>query len=335
MSEPRLIQAIESDVLSLPDAGRIAVLRPRADTDLGALPRDRVHVIQGFRPDHDAFVAQGFDTGIAPEGDYGAALVCITRSKTQSRALIAQAHAITGGGLVIVDGQKTDGIESLLKDCRKRAEVSAPVSRAHGKLFAFRGGDFADWAAPDPAPNAGGYVTSPGVFSADGIDPGSAMLAAALPAKLPKTVADLGAGWGYLSRATLDRQGVETLHLVEAEHSALDCARANVTDPRAVFHWADALTFTPDAPLDAVVTNPPFHSGRAADPDLGRAFIAAAAGMLRPSGRLWLVANRHLPYEAEIARRFDDVAEVAGDRKFKVLRATKPRRHPSRNRPAR
>lgn len=326
MSDSRLIQAFEDADVALPENGRILILRPRGDTDLGALPRDRVHVVQGFRPDHDAFAAQGYETALKPDGPYGAALVCITRSKDESRALIALASRMTGGGLVIVDGQKTDGIESLLKECRKRADVGAPISRAHGKLFAFSGGDFADWIASDPAPNADGFTTCPGVFSADGIDPGSAMLAAALPAKLPKTIADLGAGWGYLARAILERTGVDTLHLVEAEAQALDCARANVTDPRAQFHWADALTFAPPAPLDAVVTNPPFHSGRAADPDIGRAFIAAAAGMLKPSGRLWLVANRHLPYETEIARQFGDVKEVAGDRKFKVLLAAKPRR---------
>jgi len=327
MSMSRLTQALQTDALVLPGTGRIAVLRPRAGMDLSELPRDRVQVIQGFRPDHDAFVAAGYAVGVAPEGGFGAAIVCATRSKTEARALIAQGAAITQGGLVAVDGQKTDGIESLLKDCRKRADVGAVMSKAHGKLFSFTGGDFADWAA-DPAGQAiaDGFITVPGVFSADGIDPGSAMLAAALPAKLPKRVADLGAGWGYLARAILQRQGVQALHLVEADHAALDCARRNIVDPRVQFHWADALQFHPDAPLDAVVMNPPFHTTRSADPALGKAFIAAAAAMLKPAGRLWLVANRHLPYDTEAAKLFTDVQEIAGDRSFKILLAAKPRR---------
>ncbi|MDJ0858941.1 MAG: methyltransferase, partial [Dinoroseobacter sp.] len=71
---------------------------------------------------------------------------------------------------------------------------------------------------------------------------------------------------------------------------------------------------------------PPFHTSRAAHPQLGRSFIAAAAGMLKPSGRLWLVANRHLPYETEARSLFTEVQEVAGDNRFKILLAAKPRR---------
>lgn len=327
MPTSRLTQAIDDQSVVLPDTGRIAVLSPRADMDLSALPQDRVHVIQGFRPDHDALAAAGFDVGTAPTGAYAAALVCLPRAKAQTRAMVAEAVALTGGGLVVVDGQKTDGIESLLKEVRRRTEVEAVISKAHGKLFSFQGGDFADWAA-DPAGQviAEGFVTRLGVFSADSIDAGSAALAAALPADLPKNVADLGAGWGYLSRAILARKGVATLHLVEADHAALECARQNVTDPRAQFHWADARRFRPSPPLDAVVTNPPFHTNRASDPDLGRAFIAAAAGMLKPSGRLYLVANRHLPYETEAQKLFQEVREIAGDRSFKILLAAKPRR---------
>ena len=326
MADPRLTTALEDGAIVLPPKGRIAVFRPRAETDLSALPRERVHVIQGFRPDHDAFAAQGFDVGVAPEGRYGAALVCLPRSKAEARALVAAAVAASDGP-VLIDGQKTDGVESLLRDIRKRVDVGAVTSKAHGKLFAFSGGDFSDWAV-DPAGQqiAGGYVTAPGVFSADRVDAGSAALAAALPAKLPKRIADLGAGWGYLAGAILSRPGVKELHLIEADHAALDCARRNVTDPRARFHWADATRFTGEAGFDAVVTNPPFHTSRAADPSIGRAFIAAAAGLLKPSGRLWLVANRHLPYEAEAAMHFLEVQEIAGDRSFKVLQAAKPRR---------
>lgn len=325
MSDSRLVTALESGTARLPDAGRIAVFRPRAGDDLSALPVERVHVIQGFRPDHDALAARGFDTGVAASGDYAAALVCVPRAKSEARALVAEAMACTGGGPVIVDGQKTDGVESLLKECRKMGIVGEVLSKAHGKLFTLTGGDFSSWAV-DPAGQAlpDGFQTAPGVFSADAVDDGSAALAAALPEKMTGRIADLGAGWGYLAARVLDRPGVSEMHLIEAEHAALDCARRNVTDPRAVFHWADALTWRPDQPFDAIVCNPPFHQGRRPDPALGRGFIAAAAAMLKPSGRLWLVANRHLPYETEALARFREVKEVAGTGRFKILAAGKP-----------
>jgi 16S rRNA (guanine1207-N2)-methyltransferase len=330
MKISRISLALDTGALILPDTGRIAVFRPRSDEDLSGLPQDRVHVIQGFKPDHDAFVAQGYDTGVAPSGDYAVAIVFIPRAKAEARALIAEAADRVGvDGLVLVDGQKTDGIDSVFKDCRKHASVSPALSKAHGKLFWFAAGiGFADWAATGPTKVAGGFQTVAGVFSADGVDRGSAALAAALPDKLPNRVVDLGAGWGYLSFEILKRESVKELHLVEAEHAALECARANITDPRAQFHWADGTAFKlPRQPVDLVVTNPPFHMTRAADPNIGRAFINAAAEMLSPPGHLLLVANRHLPYEKTLAEMFRTVEEVAGGASFKVLRATHPLRH--------
>jgi 16S rRNA (guanine1207-N2)-methyltransferase len=139
-------------------------------------------------------------------------------------------------------------------------------------------------------------------------------------------IADLGAGWGWLSREILRRPAVKSLHLVEADHAALDCARQNVSDARAAFHWADATRWAPETPLDAVVTNPPFHVGRRADPALGRAFLEAGARMLAPHGQLWLVANRHLPYETTLDALFRDVTEIGGDSRFKILQAARKRR---------
>jgi 16S rRNA (guanine1207-N2)-methyltransferase len=173
-----------------------------------------------------------------------------------------------------------------------------------------------------------GLRTVPGVFSADGPDPASVLLAAALPDRLPATAADLGAGWGYLSRAILSRSGVATLHLVEADLAALDCARANLPDPRAVFHWADATRWRPPAPLGAVVMNPPFHSGRTADPSLGVAFLHAAHASLAPEGCLWMVANRHLPYDATLGALFHEVEDRGGTAAFRLTQARRPRRNP-------
>lgn len=152
------------------------------------------------------------------------------------------------------------------------------------------------------------------------------MLADHLPEKLGKCVADLGAGWGYLSARLLEREGVRTVHLVEADSEALNCARENIADPRARFHWADATTWQSPDRLDTVVMNPPFHTERRANPALGRAFVVAAARLLAPPGQLWMVANRHLAYEATLAEAFSDVQEIAGDNRFKILRAARPSR---------
>ena len=94
--------------------------------------------------------------------------------------------------------------------------------------------------------------------------------------------------------------------------------RANVA-----FHWHD-VTQGLSTHYDTIVMNPPFHAQSRADrPDLGRRFIEVAAQALRPRGRLVLVANRHLPYEAVLGERFAQVRVLEDTGGFKVLEAVR------------
>lgn len=322
---PRLMLALQSG-LDLPEFGLISVLGPQSDTDLMVLPQDRVRIVQPQKPVFDHFQALGFDCVTAIEPETAVTILCLPRAKALARSQVYQA-CVSTTGRVVIDGAKTDGIDSLLRDIRARVPVFGPLSKAHGKVFWFDANAkaFADWQAPS-SQMVDGFHTAPGVFSADGIDPGSAMLAANLPAKLGRHVVDLGAGWGYLAASILAIENVKTLDLIEADTTALDCARQNVTDARAQFHWADARIWGAAGKYDTVVMNPPFHTGRSAEPALGRAFIASAARLLAPNGSMWMVANRHLGYESTLSEHFTKSEEIAGDARFKVLRAQRPSR---------
>lgn len=325
MIDQRLPLALNGGGLNWPETGSIAVFGPSADADLDGIPKDRAQIIQDFYPAYASWAARDFNVAVVSEGRYAAAVVCLPRAKLEARAMIAQACA-QSDGIVVIDGQKTDGIESILKAMKARVSVHGPVTKAHGKLFwidAPAADQFADWAA-GPAIVDGGFWTAPGVFSADGVDLASALLADALPSKMGKQVCDLGAGWGFISAHVLTREGVEAVHLVEANNMALECARRNVTDPRAQFHWADATDWDPAHKMDTIVMNPPFHVGRASEPQIGQAFVASAARLLAPQGHLWMVANRHLPYEAELKTRFMQVDEAGSDARFKIFHASRP-----------
>ncbi|EAR50823.1 methyltransferase, putative [Oceanicola granulosus HTCC2516] len=320
MSDTRLETALDG-VLTLPD-GDVEVYRPPADYEL-PLPPERARIVHGFKPDVDAWRARGYEVVQRPRGA-AAALVVVPRAKALARDLVARAAA--HAALVLVDGQRHDGIDSLYKACRKALGDLPVVTRAHGRLFWFDAdaGDLTGWAAPGPVRSEAGYWTAAGVFSDGAVDRGSRLLAEALPPKLGARVCDLGAGWGYLSAQALTRDGVTAIDLVEAEALSLECARRNVDDERASFLWEDATRWSPSESYDTVLCNPPFHTSRAADPGIGRAFIAAAARILRPRGALWMVANRHLPYEATLREHFGDVAEIGGDGGFKLFHATRP-----------
>lgn len=328
MMDTRLSLALEAGYVSLPAEGEIVVLGAVGQS-LAGLPRERLLLVCDDVVAANAYEAQGYALATElPEAAAGA-IVFVPRGRLEGRVLFARAARLTGGTF-IVDGVKTDGVDSHFKELRKRGICGAAYSKAHGKIF---GCELAQDAAQDwleagaGGETAEGFFTVPGVFSADKADEGSRLLEAVLPEKLGKEVADLGAGWGYLSRAILTRQTVESLHLVEASHAALGCAKKNIPDARAQFHWADATRWQPRASLDTVVMNPPFHTGRKGVPELGQAFIATAAAALKGVGHLYMVANRHLPYEESLRARFGFVEELeGGNSRFKILHAAKPSR---------
>ncbi len=164
--------------------------------------------------------------------------------------------------------------------------------------------------------------SQPGVFAWDRIDGGSALLAQALP-PLKGKGADLGCGYGALATVVLRSPAVTSLLLVDMDRRAVEAAKRNVEDPRASFEWADARTLEETGDLEFIVMNPPFHDGGAEDRQLGQAFIRKAAGMLKKGGVLWLVANRHLPYESELKEAFKRVNPVSDGGGYKLFEATK------------
>ncbi len=166
-----------------------------------------------------------------------------------------------------------------------------------------------------------GLWTQPGVFSWDRLDPGTSLLMEALP-RLSGRGADLGCGIGVLAHPVLASDAVTELALIDIDRRAVEAARRNAADPRARHAWADARSVALER-LDFVVMNPPFHDAGEEDKGLGAAFIRKAAAGLRTGGRLWMVANKHLPYEAVLEAAFKRVTPLAEASGFKVVLAVK------------
>jgi 16S rRNA (guanine1207-N2)-methyltransferase len=118
------------------------------------------------------------------------------------------------------------------------------------------------------------------------------------------------------------------MHLYEADKIAVEAARRNIGNIKVMARtqclWHDVTQGIEQRHYDFVITNPPFHEGRAAEPMLGMKFIAAAALGLKPQGELWLVANRMLPYEEVLDEVFSSWTKVIEQEGFKVLNARAP-----------
>jgi len=94
-----------------------------------------------------------------------------------------------------------------------------------------------------------------------------------------------------------------------------------VTDSRASFHWLDLAQEPAPATYDAIVCNPPFHTGRASTPALGQKIIEVASRALKPQGLFYMVANRGLPYEPVLKQHFASFEPLADNNKFRISRA--------------
>lgn len=344
-TDPRfdvLAHGFESGAIDLPDEAS-ALFLGATSACLARLPERAWLCEQSFKPDADALEACGFCVGRPAEGEtFALVLVLPTRQREHMRAMLARAlrHCAANGTVAVAMANAT-GARSGEADLRVLAGAAVrTLSKSKCRLFWIRRDEaaidrdrLAAWLELDHVQPTqdGRFVSRPGLFAWDRVDTASTMLAHRLPTSLSGRAADLGAGYGYLAAVLIERcPAITSIDLFEADARALEPARINLErcgrgDIEATVHWHDVAQSLPRR-YDVIVSNPPFHRDRADRPDLGRAFIHTAAGALARQGEFWLVANRHLPYEATLNASFACVQTVAEEAGFKVIRATEARR---------
>jgi len=263
------------------------------------------------------------------DGTVDAAMVLAPPGVTERRHVLAHAlRALRPGGRLDVMGLKDKGGSRLKKELQAFGlEVHESAKAHHRRCVAIRpevvtGLDEAIAAGSLRLVEGLDAWSQPGIFAWDRIDTGSLLLAGNLPA-LKGAGADLGCGYGALSTVVLRSGAVTALKLIDLDGRAIEAARRNVADARASFEWADVRTMPAEGNLDFVVMNPPFHDGGAEDRALGQGFIRQAAAMLKRGGTLWMVANRHLPYEAELKAAFKRVTPLEEGGGYKIFEAVK------------
>ena len=203
----------------------------------------------------------------------------LTKHKEENFANIARGWALLEpGGTLVCAGANDDGAASLEKHVAKAFGLAGSLSKFHCRVFWLtkaRQARRRPTGAASPACSrwpTSSWLSQPGIFSWDSIDDGSALLARHLPDDLgrPCRRLRLRLGLSQPARCCARSPGIARIDLIDAEHLALEAARANIEDPRATFHWLDLATEPAPATYDTIVCNPPFHTGRAATPALGQ-----------------------------------------------------------------
>ena len=307
---------------------RSAMISMFDDSVIAVEASRRTLSLNGFEASH----VQAGDPELEPRR-YDLAIVIAPKGREVGRRLLAQAaQQVKPGGRVYLSGANRTGIKGLIDDA---AEIIGPtivlkIKASHRTALSERTAlefelrqDYAQFDV-EVRGRVWRYVARPGVFSWDRLDEGSRILIESMQIDRDDTVLDLGCGSGIvgLIAATLSRRVISvdaSASAVEATRRTYELNQVRNTEVRL----SDCASAVFDLQFDAVVTNPPFHQGIGTDYAVARQFVLDAARVVKPGGRLWLVANRFLRYEREMADRFSEVAVAYQDNRYRVLVARK------------
>jgi 16S rRNA (guanine1207-N2)-methyltransferase len=214
-------------------------------------------------------------------------------------------------------------------------EVSATLARQKSRVLVARG--------PRPGPPSfprcrehpafGLTVCAHGAaFAGPRIDPGTRALLASLDAMAPDagTAVDLGCGTGVLAAALARARPAVSVVAGDQSAAAVASARATVAANgmagRVQVRRDDAAETVPDASVDLVVCNPPFHLGTAVVTAAADRLFAAAGRVLRPGGELWCVYNSSLPHRPALRRLVGPTRTMGTGARFVVTRSVRAER---------
>ncbi|QZA79819.1 class I SAM-dependent methyltransferase [Deefgea piscis] len=163
-----------------------------------------------------------------------------------------------------------------------------------------------------------------GVFAEQKMDIGSRFFIEHF-SQLPsaKTVADVGCGNGLLSLAYHQHHPDAALYLYDESKAAVESAQFSfaVNCPQAaveILH-CDGLVNVAQQ-FDLILINPPFHQQNTITTDIAISMFTQAKQCMRADSELWVVANRHLNYQADLKKQFRRVNVMAQNAKFVILK---------------
>jgi 16S rRNA (guanine1207-N2)-methyltransferase len=142
-----------------------------------------------------------------------------------------------------------------------------------------------------------GWMSFPGTFAHGRLDEGTALLLGHLPPARPgERVLDYGVGTGFLAAGMRAAAPEATIVGLEPDGLAALAARANVERLEVVVGegWEPV---SEHGPWDVVVSNPPYHRGKAETLAEVERFLEGLATQLMPTGVARCVVQRRFPLE--------------------------------------
>lgn len=163
----------------------------------------------------------------------------------------------------------------------------------------------------------------PGVFSHGELDLGTRLLLDSLP-DLSGKVLDFGCGAGVIGSVMKIRYPDIELALCDVSALAVESTKATLAANNIEGQaFASNVYSRVEGQYNAIVSNPPFHSGLETNYDATETLLKQAPEYLEKQGTLCIVANRFLKYPPIIEQVFGHCEANAKTGKFSIYQATK------------
>lgn len=172
--------------------------------------------------------------------------------------------------------------------------------------------------------------TSGGIFSPDGIDKGTAVLLAEVPAPSPSgNLLDIGCGWGPIALTMALKSPAAHVYAVDVNERCI-----TLTNENAASLGLGNVTASmpedvdPELRFDTIWSNPPIRIGKEELHSLLKLWIPRLA----PGGSAWLVVQKNLGSDSLqrwLSRELDasfTVTREATAKSFRILRVRKASR---------
>lgn len=268
---------------------------------------------------------------VLPDDQHGfdALLLLLPKAKAEAQYLLANlTPALQTGADLFLAGENRGGINGADKLLAAYSEQSRKLDSArrcslvHAELTQ-PAAPFvqADWVQQYALPLGDAALriqALPGVFSADELDEGTALLLAHLP-DLQGRVLDIGCGAGVIGSYIAHRYPDVQIEMCDINALALESARLTLAaNGLSGQVYASDMLSDVSGPLQQVVTNPPFHAGLKTLYAPTEQLILGLPAVLAPQGGVLLVANAFLKYPPFLERAFKHCRICAENSRFKV-----------------
>ena len=263
---------------------------------------------------------------------YDAVIIFVPKSKKELDLVLALVTPmLVKGASIYLVGEKKAGIESAAKRLSAFGSKNSKIDSAkHCQLWQVslevevKPFCLADWVETfniEINDISVKLVSIPGVFSFGQLDIGTELLLENMFSRLDGRVLDFGCGSGVVGIYTKLLNPSIQLEMVDINILALECAKQSCD-----LNKIDAKVYPSDGwkgvqgRVNAVVSNPPFHSGVATEYRTTEGFIKGAKDKMSKHAPFLLVANSFLKYAQIIEDTFERCDILAENTKFKVYK---------------